>query len=40
MNVQTGRDIDFQKNNIKGKIAVIDFRNPPLIIAPLTNVAF
>ena len=34
VNVQTGRDIDFQKNDINGKIAIIDFRNPPLIITP------
>jgi len=39
VNVQTGRDIDFQKNDINGKIAVIDFRNPPLIIAPFLKVA-
>ena len=37
--VLTGREIDFQNNDVKGKIAVIDFRNPPLNIAPLTNTA-
>lgn len=37
--VQTGREIDFQKNEVKGKIAVIDFRNPPLPIDPLMRLA-
>ena len=37
--VQTGREIDFQKNDVNGKIAVIDFRNPPLTIAPLVKLA-
>ncbi len=35
----TGRDIDFRNNDVKGKIAVIDFRNPPLIFAPLAKIA-
>jgi hypothetical protein len=26
--------MDFKKNDVKGKIAIIDFRNPPLNIAP------
>jgi len=39
MYVQTGRDSDFQKNDVKGKIAVIDFRNPPLTIDPLVKMA-
>ena len=37
--VQTGREIDFQKNDVKEKIAVIDFRNPPLPIDPLIRLA-
>ena len=37
--VQTGRDIDFQNNDVKGKIAVIDFRNPPLNIGSLAKFA-
>ena len=39
VNVLTGRETDFQKNDVKGKIAVIDFRNPPLNITPLLNSA-
>jgi hypothetical protein len=35
--VLTGREIDFQNNDVKGRIAVIDFRNPPLIVAPLAK---
>ncbi len=37
--VQTGREVDFQKNDVKGKIVVIDFRNPPLPIDPLVRLA-
>ena len=37
--IQSGREIDFQKNDVNGKIAVIDFRNPPLTIAPLAKFA-
>ena len=37
--VQTGRDVDFKNNDVKGKIAVIDFRNPPLTIGPLIKTA-
>ena len=39
IHVLTGREIDFQKNDVKGKIAVIDFRNPPLNIGPLAKTA-
>ncbi|MHA1843446.1 MAG: M28 family peptidase, partial [Promethearchaeota archaeon] len=38
--VQTGREVDFQKHNVKGKIAVIDFRNPPLSVGPLKKIAY
>ncbi|MFX0136603.1 MAG: M28 family metallopeptidase [Candidatus Hodarchaeota archaeon] len=34
-----GREIDFQKNDVNGKIVAIDFRNPPLQIDPLTKFA-
>ncbi len=34
-----GREIDFQKYDVNGKIVVIDFRNPPLQIGPLTKFA-
>ena len=37
--VQTGREIDFQKNDVNGKIAMIDFRNPPLMMGPLAKIA-
>lgn len=37
--VKTGRELDFQNNDVKGKIAVIDFRNPPLNIGPLITSA-
>ncbi len=38
--VQTGREVDFQKHDVKGKIAVIDFRNPPLSVGPLKKIAY
>lgn len=34
-----GREIDVQKNDVNRKIAVIDFRNPPLAIDPLSKLA-
>jgi hypothetical protein len=39
VSVQTGREIDFQKKDVNGKIAIIDFRNPPLTVAPLSKIA-
>ncbi len=38
--VKTGREVDFQKSEVKGKIAVIDFRNPPLSVNPLAKIAY
>jgi hypothetical protein len=37
VHVKTGREIDYQNNDVKGKIAVIDFRNPPLNVTPLAK---
>ncbi len=34
-----GREIDFQKYDVNGKIVVIDFRNPPLAIDSLSKFA-